>query len=89
MEKSQENYSKNGMQTRVWGPAGWIFLHCIAQNYPEEPTIEQKEHYRSFFRLVGTVLPCAYCRDSYNEYINLLNKHNKVINRVVKVWTGR
>ena len=28
-------------------------------------------------------------RYSYNEYINLLNKHNKVINRVVKVWTGR
>jgi hypothetical protein len=70
MEKSQEDYSKNGMQTRVWGPAGWIFLHCIAQNYPEEPTLAQKEHYRSFFRLVGTVLPCRYCRDSYNMYIN-------------------
>ena len=27
----------NGMQTRVWGPAGWLFLHCIAQNYPMDP----------------------------------------------------
>ena len=67
---SQEDYSKNGMQTRVWGPAGWIFLHSIAQNYPQEPTIEQKEHYRSFFRLVGTVLPCRYCRESYQQFIN-------------------
>jgi hypothetical protein len=67
---SQEDYSKNGMQTRVWGPAGWIFLHCIAQNYPQEPTSEQQEHYRSFFRLVGNVLPCKYCRDSYQQFIN-------------------
>ena len=21
-----------GMQTRVWGPGGWLFLHSIAQN---------------------------------------------------------
>ena len=19
----------NGMMTKVWGPAGWLFLHCI------------------------------------------------------------
>ena len=67
---SQDDYSKNGMQTRVWGPAGWIFLHCIAQNYPQQPTTEQREHYRSFFRLVGAVLPCRYCRESYQEFIN-------------------
>ena len=67
---SQGDYSKNGMQTRVWGPAGWVFLHCIAQNYPEQPNLEQREHYRSFFRLVGTVLPCRYCRESYQQFIN-------------------
>ena len=67
---SQDEYSKNGMQTRVWGPAGWVFLHCIAQNYPQEPTNEQKENYKSFFRLVGQVLPCRYCRESYQDFIN-------------------
>ena len=66
---SQDDYSKNGMQTRVWGPAGWVFLHCIAQNYPQEPTPEQKKDYQSFFRLVGNVLPCRYCRESYQEFI--------------------
>jgi hypothetical protein len=70
VQNSQEDYSKNGMQTRVWGPAGWIFLHCIAQNYPQEPTDEQREQYRSFFRLVGNVLPCRYCRESYDVFIN-------------------
>ena len=67
---SQEDYSKNGMQTRVWGPAGWIFLHCIAHNYPQSPTQEQRDSYSQFFRLIGFVLPCRYCRESYQEYIN-------------------
>ena len=58
-----------GMQTRVWGPAGWLFLHSIAQNYPWKPTPEQQEYYFSFFKLVGNVLPCRYCRESYQKYI--------------------
>jgi hypothetical protein len=32
--------------------------------------------------------PMSY-KYSYNEYINLLQRQNKVIKRVVKVWTGR
>jgi hypothetical protein len=70
-----------GMQTRVWGPAGWLFLHCIAQNYPWEPTIEQKKYYLNFFKLVGNVLPCRYCRESYQQFIKesdtMLN--NKIV----------
>jgi len=58
-----------GMQTRVWGPAGWLFLHSIAQNYPWEPTPEKKENYKLFFRLIGEVLPCRYCRESYQDFI--------------------
>ena len=67
---SQSDYSKNGMQTRVWGPAGWVFLHCIAQNYPQEPTQEQKKDYLEFFRLISKVLPCRYCRESYQDFID-------------------
>jgi len=61
--------SENGMQTRVWGPGGWLFLHCIAQNYPLEPSPEKKTEYLNFFKLVGSVLPCRYCRESYHEFI--------------------
>ena len=60
----------SGMRTAVWGPGGWIFLHSIAQNYPWRPTPEQKENYYNFFRLTGNVLPCRYCRESYQEYID-------------------
>jgi hypothetical protein len=67
MEKKEGD--DTGMQTRVWGPAGWIFLHSIAQNYPWEPTAEKKEYYKLFFRLIGEVLPCRYCRESYQHFI--------------------
>jgi hypothetical protein len=65
----QKNGDDSGMQTRVWGPAGWLFLHSIAQNYPWNPTPDQKKEYYEFFRLVGKVLPCRYCRESYQEFI--------------------
>ena len=62
--------SENGMQTSVWGPAGWLFLHSIAQNYPLNPTESQKKEYMLFFKLTGSVLPCRYCRESYQLYIS-------------------
>jgi hypothetical protein len=58
-----------GMQTRVWGPAGWLFLHCIAQNFPWKPDEQKKQSYLQFFRLIGDVLPCRYCRESYQQFI--------------------
>ena len=58
-----------GMVVGIWGPAGWLFLHSIAQNYPWKPTDEQKESYYNFFKLVGNVLPCRYCRESYQDFI--------------------
>jgi curved DNA-binding protein CbpA len=58
-----------GMRTAIWGPGGWLFLHSIAQNYPWKPTMEQKENYYNFFRLTGNVLPCRYCRESYQQFI--------------------
>ena len=24
----------NGLMTRLWGPSGWLFLHCITFGYP-------------------------------------------------------
>ena len=24
----------NGMMTKVWGPTGWLFLHCVTFGYP-------------------------------------------------------
>ena len=52
----------DGMQTYAWGPALWHSLHMMSFNYPVEPTLEQKKHYRNFMLNLVHVLPCKYCR---------------------------
>ena len=71
--------AKNGLMTKVWGPAGWLFLHCISFGYPENPQTYDLEHghpvgstrvaYRRFFQELGNVFPCRYCRDSYKDFV--------------------
>lgn len=60
----------NGLITKIWGPPAWTFLHCVTFGYPIEPTEENKEKFKMFFELVGDILPCKYCRESYKEFIS-------------------
>ena len=60
---TEEEYnSGDGMLTTVWGPSIWHFLHTTSFNYPNEPTKEQKIHYRNLILNLEHVLPCKYCR---------------------------
>ena len=64
----------NGLMTRIWGPSGWLFLHCITFGYPYKIDPNNKEHlekqndYYKFFYYLGKVLPCKYCRISYMDF---------------------
>jgi hypothetical protein len=58
--------SKNGFQTKVWGPVAWMFLHIVAQNFDPSKT-DAIEGYISFFKNLGNVLPCGACRDNYKR----------------------
>jgi hypothetical protein len=73
----QECFNKNldnGLMTRLWGPSGWLFLHCVTFGYPYkiDPTkpehLEKQNDYYRFFYYLGKVLPCKYCRNSYMEF---------------------
>lgn len=82
--------SDNGMMTKVWGPPGWLFLHCITFGYPvqidelNQEHIIRREHYRMFFKNLGKIFPCKYCRESYDKFIlelpieNFLNSREKL-----------
>tara|TARA_B100001094_G_C18184536_1_gene802925 strand:- start:776 stop:1405 length:630 start_codon:yes stop_codon:yes gene_type:complete len=69
----------NGMMTKVWGPPGWFFLHCVTFGFPVSPEqfdrdkgLEQgttANAYYKFFMNVGDILPCRYCRESYKEFL--------------------
>lgn len=64
----------NGMMTKVWGPAGWLFLHCVTFGYPYAINPQNPEHttkpedYYNFFYYLGRVMPCRYCRESYQDF---------------------
>jgi len=54
------------MQTSKWGPPLWKGLHTIAHNY--DPDTHDPNDYITFFSLLGKILPCKYCRESYVEF---------------------
>ena len=87
------------METNVWGPPAWKFLHTITFQYPENPTDVEKRKYYVFFNSLKDVLPCPNCREHYSvnfdkipiqmesrkELIEwLIDIHNKV-----NVMTGK
>ena len=63
------NNINNGLMTKIWGPHMWIALQSVAFGYPVNPTSDQKEQYKIFFKYLGFVLPCIYCRQSYQFFI--------------------
>ncbi len=78
---SEKEYnSGDGMLTSVWGPPLWHTLHTISFNYPVKPTSQDKENYLQYFKSLGTVLPCRYCRENYKENL----KKNPLKKKVFK-----
>ena len=60
--------SNNGLITKIWGPPSWETFFSILFGYPIDPTAEHKKDYMEFLTLFGKVLPCIFCRKSYQEF---------------------
>lgn len=69
MTKIESDNSNNGLLTKIWGPPLWEFIHSMTFGYPKKPSDEQKKRYKEFILSLGHVLPCGWCRNSYNEFI--------------------
>ena len=71
----KDKEQNNGIMTKVWGPAGWVFLHSCVMGYPvkidenNKNDRKRKKMTKNFFETIGFVFPCRYCRDSYKEFI--------------------
>ena len=57
------------MRPEIWGPHAWIFLHSITLEYPEEPSLIDKENMIMFINSLGNVLPCSKCRDNFKTHL--------------------
>lgn len=69
MSSGLSNNANNGLLTKIWGRHAWIFGHAVTFGYPLTPSEEQKNDYKEFFIKFGKVLPCKYCRESYQKFI--------------------
>lgn len=69
MDLLNNENSGNGLITKIWGPSTWVMFHSFAFGYPMNPTNDNKKEYKLFYKTFANVLPCSYCRKSYQEFI--------------------
>jgi len=67
--QSLDESKSNGLITKIWGPHFWETLHCASAGYPLEPSDLDKKNYKDFYITIGKVLPCKFCRESYEQFI--------------------
>lgn len=65
---SKDPDSGNGLITKIWGPPSWESFHAIQFGYPIDPTDQEKKDYIIYFHFLGKVLPCIFCRNSYQKF---------------------
>ncbi len=63
------------MNSSHWGPPLHKGLFLIAAGFDlnETPLPQKKKQYKDFFKSIGNVLPCKYCRVSYNDFFEQLD----------------
>jgi len=78
--KKQDFYSGDGFVTSVWGPSQWHMMHTISFNYPINPSLQEKKHYRDYIISLQHILPCKACRKNLHlnfKHLPLTMKHMK------------
>lgn len=52
----------------VWGPHFWFVMRCVANDFPDKPTVNDKHHVKEFYGSLQYVLPCDKCRNNYKKH---------------------
>ena len=77
------------MNKNIWGPSGWLFMHSISFQYPENPSEEDKNNYKVFFESLKNTIPCPKCREHYSENLKQnpiqLNSRDELIQWVIDI----
>jgi len=51
--------------TKYWGPLGWMTLHSISLNYPDTPSVEDKQILLRFMDNFTESITCQYCQSHF------------------------
>ena len=54
------------MNPEIWGSAAWDYLGLVTQAYNKND--QNQKNYIKFFKLLGDVLPCKLCQQSYKKF---------------------
>lgn len=54
----------NSMQTPVWGPCLWTYLHIWSKSFPKTPTQPQRLEFAKTLLSILSTLPCNLCIDN-------------------------
>jgi hypothetical protein len=53
--------------TAIWGPMGWMTLHSISLNYPENPSPADKSIVTKFLELFAETISCPSCKNHFTN----------------------
>jgi Erv1 / Alr family len=53
--------------TARWGPLGWLTLHSISANYPENPSYSDKMVVKRFIDLFAETISCPSCKTHFGS----------------------
>jgi hypothetical protein len=53
--------------TAFWGPMGWITLHSISVNYPENPNADDKAIVKKYLNLFAETISCPSCKSHFTN----------------------
>lgn len=79
------------MDSKIWGPHAWFFLHSITFYYPDHPNPRDKKTFYNFFQTVGDILPCTICKNHYKENLikypieNHLDSRDSLVNWLIDI----
>jgi len=62
--------------TARWGPLGWLTLHSISANYPENPTHEDKLILKKFIDLFAETISCPSCKAHFGSMYQTYMERN-------------
>lgn len=54
----------------IWGPHMWFMIHLAALRFPENPTLDDKKHFYTFFKSLQYVLPCDGCCRGFSDILD-------------------
>jgi len=69
------------MDTKKWGKHGWVFLHYVTFNYPDNPNQNDIDHYYDFFYNIQYILPCDICKINYSNHLKKYSLLNALKNK--------